>query len=142
MRRRIASVIGMLAASFAIVMLTGTAASAATTYARDIDWNTDPKACFTAVTGITYSKVNGCYEDDGDLIWVADKSADGYGTAVYWSNLAEGTSGKCVHALGAAKGWAVCGSMDWTEGDTIVWTVGWDSANGWVRSTQDIYSNA
>ncbi|PRY60716.1 hypothetical protein [Glycomyces artemisiae] len=141
MRKRISAVLATAAASAAIVLMTGTAASASTSYAKDVDWNSDPKTCHQAVTGYYSPKVDACYEEDGDILWVLDRQADGYSSRMVWQNLTRGTSGSCVHNIGADKGWAAC-DFDWPEGDTIVWDISWDTSSGWKSSGRQVYSNA
>ena len=85
--------------------------------------------------------MNGCFEADGDLLWLQDKSADGYGVAMWWNDIDSGRGGTCIHNLGADHGWATC-DKDFIEGNTITWMIGWDSAAGWVKSTKIIYSAA
>jgi len=142
MRNRIAAVLGLLMTAFMLVILAASPAAAAeTNYVTDANWNSDPKDCHASITGVSYAKVNGCFEPDGDILWLQDKSADGVGVALFWSELQTGRTGTCIHNLGAAKAWAVC-NKDFTEGNTITWKIGWDTADGWHRVTQTIYSQA
>jgi hypothetical protein len=133
MRKRVASIIGTLMVSLGIVVLVASPAAAAeTNYAVDADWNSDPKTCMSEVT--IYTRVDGCFEQDGDILWIQDKKAEGYGVALMWDDLDSDRSGRCIHALGADKAWAVC-NKDFTEGHRIRFWVQWDSVDGWQTST-------
>jgi hypothetical protein len=139
MRKRIASIFAMFTVVFGVVVLAASPAAAADDHVTDADWNSDYKECYSAITGLTYSRVNACFEPDGDILWVQDKQADGYGVAMYWKDQDSGKSGRCVHDLGAAKGWAVC-NKDFTEGHQLEWWIGWDSVDGWQQTSKHILS--
>lgn len=142
MRKRVASVIGTLMVSLGIVVLVASPAAAAeTNYVTDADWNSDYKECYSAIVGLTYSRVDACFEPDGDILWVLDKQADGYGVALYWEDRDSDRSGTCIHNLGAAKAWAVC-DKDFTEGHEIVWGIRWDSPDGWQTPANRVLSIA
>lgn len=138
MRKRISAVFGMLMVSLGLVVLTASPAAAAETdYVTDANWNSDGKDCYSAITGLTYSRMDACFESDGDILWVLDKQADGYGVALFWEDMDSGRSGTCIHNLGSAKAWAVC-NKDFTEGHQIHWWIGWDSAEGWQKPAKSI----
>jgi hypothetical protein len=129
MRKRIAAVLAALAVSLLAVLGTASPAAAASekNYAVDADWNGD-------CTDRRYlPQVDGCVEPDGDIFWIKDNAANGYGVKLRWYDLDGDRSGECINTLGQAKAWAVC-NKDLPEGHDIKWSLGWDSANGWDYS--------
>ncbi|MEV4758659.1 hypothetical protein AB0J86_26645 [Micromonospora sp. NPDC049559] len=62
-----------------------------------------------------------CFQPYGDLIFVKDRSADGYAVAADWytSYAGPARTGSCVHKLTAdGARWAVC-NKDFTEGNVV-----------------------
>ncbi|MFC3494237.1 hypothetical protein [Glycomyces rhizosphaerae] len=129
MRKRIVALLGAL--SLALTVALGIASPAAAAdeinYAVDADWNGD-------CTDRRYlPQVDGCVEPNGDILWVKDNVANGYAVKLRWFDEDGDRSGECIDTLGQAKAWTVC-NKDFPEGHDIMWSVGWNSANGWNYS--------
>lgn len=129
MRKRIVALLGAL--SLALIAALGIASPAAAAdeinYAVDADWNGD-------CTDRRYlPQVDGCVEPDGDILWVKDNAANGYSVKLRWFDEDGDRSGECIDTLGQAKAWTVC-NKDLPEGHDIMWSVGWNSADGWNYS--------
>ncbi len=141
-------VTGLFAAvvSLALISTTPTAAAADPSplayeekQAQDATWNDTPKACRPDPSTVG---VKGCIQPYGDVTWVLDRWADGYGVSLRWweyTRLAgnlwveTGRNGKCINNRGQAVGWTTC-NWGFTEGNALEWSVQyWDQTRGWVH---------
>lgn len=126
MRKRIAAILAVFSLALLSVLAVASPASAADeiNYAVDADWTGD-------CTDRRYlAKVDGCVQPNGDILWVKDNVADGYGVSLRWYDLDGSRTGECIDKLGQAKAWTVC-NKDFPEGHDFRWSICWDSANGW-----------
>jgi hypothetical protein len=126
MRKRIAAVLAALAISlFAALGIASPAAAAdEINYAVDADWT-------GSCTDRRYlPQVDGCVQANGDILWIKDNVANGYGVKLRWYDQDGSRSGECIDTLGQAKAWTVC-NKDFPEGHDIRWSLCWDSSTGW-----------
>lgn len=118
--------VSFLAVLAAMIALTVTPASAATTY-RTTDVNHSP-AVGSACDENSYFVV--CYEQHGDEIYVKDKKADGHAIVVnFW--WADGDNYVCRNSLGAKSGWTWCNNLhDLIPENDYLTLWGWVDDNG------------
>jgi hypothetical protein len=137
MRKRIAAILGALMVSIGIIAATATPAAASweEEYSKDVDWAGTPAKDCASGRGYDYILGDVCVQPEGDDLWVRDSFRDGYGVAMYWEDLNSDRAGWCVDALGVDKAWTMC-NKDFVDGHTILWTIMFDSSDGWIFANQ------
>ncbi|MEU5870652.1 hypothetical protein AB0A73_03725 [Glycomyces sp. NPDC047369] len=135
MRNRIAALLAALAIPLFAALGTAVPAAAAATAvefntAKDIDWYSATRDCYTITA------LSACVQPNGDDIWIWDKKDDGYPVQITWWDGDGSREGVCYDNLGPSKVWVYC-NKDWTEGHTIYWYAEWyDDGQWWSGFTQ------
>ena len=133
MFKRVIAIVGLAFAAFAFLGATSASAASA---AKEYD-----SAATHAMTGyskecISVDDVTGCVMPYGDILWLDDHEADGYGVKLIWWDTDGPRLGECANNHGAVTGWTRC-NKNLPEGHDIKWVVSWYEGGSWHNSRSE-----